>query len=130
MEEAATKPVLKPTFVALQETSSQFTSVLSRASSIPSPSARIAGLPARATSEVSSHARGPSVNDDAGDTIIGITCMLLVLCIAAVVGRVLARRISKLRLETDDYLALVGLVSSIPISRGGQLIKPYYFVSH
>jgi hypothetical protein len=51
------------------------------------------------------------MNDDAANVLIGVTCMLLVLCIAAVGGRILARRMSKVRLGADDYLALVALVS-------------------
>lgn len=92
------------------------TSVLSRASSTPSPSGNIAGFPAGAIPDVLSQARGPQMNDDAANTMIGFTCMLLVLCTATVVGRLLARRNLKLRLEADDYLALVALVSSISSS--------------
>lgn len=115
MEEATVELLPSPTFVAPHGPSSKFISVLARASSKPSPSASIAVFPAIATPNTSSHAHEPLVNDDAGDTIIGITCMLLVLCTAAVLTRTLARRINKLRLEADDYLALIGLVRSVPI---------------
>lgn len=118
MEGATAELVPGSTFVARRAQSSQLTSDLSQASSKPSPLATIAGLAANPTPEGLAPARGPMVNDDAGDTIIGITCMLLVLCIAAVVARILARRISKLRLEADDYLALIGLVSLVPIPKG------------
>lgn len=111
MEGATAELISGPTFVSLQAQSPQLTSELSQASSKSSPLATIAGYPANAFPDGLAPARGPLVNDDAGDTIIGITCMLLVLCIAAVVARILARRISKLRLEADDYLALIGLVS-------------------
>lgn len=100
-----------PTFVALQAQSSGFTSGLSRASSKPSPLPTIAGIPANGTPEGLAPAHGPLMSDEDGDIVIGITCMLLVLCTMAVVARILARRISKLRLEADDYLALIGLVS-------------------
>lgn len=115
METATAELPPDPTFVAPQGPASQITSILSRAPSEPSPPANIAESSAGATSKVSSYARGPLINDEAANTIIGITCMLLVLCIAAVVGRILARRNLKLRIEADDYLALVALVSSIPV---------------
>ena len=94
------------------------TSILSGAFSTPSPADNIAGSPASANSEALSKPHGPLINDDAAITVIGITCMLLVLCTAAVAGRLLARRILKLRIEADDYLALVALVSSLPVSQG------------
>lgn len=45
-----------------------------------------------------------------GEVLIGTTCMLLVLCTAAVVGRLFARRMAKVALEANDYFALVALV--------------------
>ena len=118
MGEATAELMPSPTFVAPHGLSSQFISVLARASSKPSPSASVAEFPASAMPDISSHAHEPLVNDDAGDTIIGIACMLLVLCTAAVVTRILARRFMKLRLEADDYLALIGLVRSVPSFQG------------
>ena len=50
------------------------------------------------------------LDDHAVNTLIGVTSMLLVLCIIAVGGRLLARRMSKKHLEADDYLAVVALV--------------------
>lgn len=95
------------------------TSVFSRASPTSSPLAYIAGFSAgEIPEEALSRAQQPMINDDAANTLIGITCMLLVLCTAAVVGRILARRSLKLRLEADDYLALLALVSSAPIFQG------------
>ena len=46
-----------------------------------------------------------------GRVLIGITCMFLTLCTAAVIGRVVARRMVKARLMVDDYLAFAALVS-------------------
>lgn len=45
--------------------------------------------------------------------LIGITCMLLVLCIAAVAGRVAARRIARAALQADDYISALALVSQL-----------------
>ena len=45
-----------------------------------------------------------------GEVLIGIVCMLLALCTAAVVGRLFARRRAKVALGADDYFALVALV--------------------
>ena len=47
-----------------------------------------------------------------GRILIGFTCMFLVLCLACVVGRLLARHKVRLSLEADDYLAVVALVSN------------------
>ena len=45
---------------------------------------------------------------------IGVTCILLVLCILAVMGRLIARRIKRTALGADDYLAIVALVGLAP----------------
>ena len=50
--------------------------------------------------------------DDDVNTLIGVTSMLLALCILAVGGRLLARRMSKVELEADDYLIMIALVRS------------------
>ena len=42
--------------------------------------------------------------------LIGVTTMLLVLCIAAVSMRLLARNMRRVGLGIDDYMALVSLV--------------------
>lgn len=47
---------------------------------------------------------------DWGPIIIGISCMLLVICSAAVAGRLAARRMAKVALEADDFVALLALV--------------------
>lgn len=57
------------------------------------------------------------LDDHAVDVLIGVTSMLLVLCIIAVGGRLLAIRMSKGHLEADDYLVVIALVSSSPILR-------------
>ena len=45
-----------------------------------------------------------------GGIIIGVPCILLVLCTAAVAGRLTARRMSKVALEADDFMAIIALV--------------------
>ena len=49
---------------------------------------------------------------ESGKILVGITCMLLVLCIAAVGGRLAARRMSMVGLERDDYVVLIALVNT------------------
>ena len=51
------------------------------------------------------------INYEQGRIVIGFSCMFLVLCLACVVGRLLARHKARVSLEADDYLALVALVS-------------------
>ncbi|KAI4265666.1 MAG: hypothetical protein LQ337_008951, partial [Flavoplaca oasis] len=51
-----------------------------------------------------------------GETFIGITCMLLVLCTAAVVGRLVARRMAKTRLEADDFVSLLALLLLVVVA--------------
>ena len=58
-------------------------------------------------------AQGPPPDNTEGPLVIGITCMLLTLCLAAVGGRLVARRMEKVRLEADDYLAIVSLVKTL-----------------
>lgn len=48
---------------------------------------------------------------EAGEALIGVTCMLLVLCMAAVAGRLAARRMTRAALQADDYISLLALVS-------------------
>lgn len=64
------------------------------------------------------------LDDHATNILIGVTSMLLVLCIVAVGGRLLARRMSKVKLEADDYLVVIALVSSFPILR----IAPFVLI--
>lgn len=52
------------------------------------------------------------INKEQGRIVIGFTCMFLVLCLACVGGRLLARHKVRLSLEADDYLAVVALVSN------------------
>ncbi len=51
-------------------------------------------------------------SDDQTSTVIGIACMVIVLCSAAVGGRFLSRWMVKARIEVDDYVTLVALVST------------------
>ncbi len=51
-----------------------------------------------------------SSSSDWGPIIIGISCMLLVICSAAVAGRLTARRMAKVALKADDFVALLALV--------------------
>ena len=53
------------------------------------------------------------INREQGRILIGFTCMFLVLCVACVVGRLLARHKVRVSLEADDHLAVVALVSNI-----------------
>lgn len=53
------------------------------------------------------------INREQGRILIGFTCMFLVLCVACVVGRLLARHKVRVSLEVDDHLAVVALVSNI-----------------
>lgn len=53
------------------------------------------------------------INEDRGPILIGVTCMLLVLCIAATSARFLARRITRAPLAADDYLVLAALVRKV-----------------
>ena len=53
------------------------------------------------------------INREQGRLFIGVTCMFLVLCVACVVGRLLARHKVRVSLEVDDHLAVVALVSNI-----------------
>lgn len=50
------------------------------------------------------------IDEDRSPILIGVTCMLLVLCIAAASARFLARRITRASLAVDDYLVLAALV--------------------
>lgn len=94
-------------------TASPISSVAYGAASIRSPLARGLGpsleLKPRASSSVG------LLDDHDVDILIGITSMLLVLCIIAVGGRLLSRRMSRVHLEADDYLVVIALVSSSPI---------------
>lgn len=66
------------------------------------------------------------LDDHAVNILIGVTSMLLVLCIVAVGGRLLARRMSKVSLEADDYLVVVALVSSSSILRIFPFVLIYF----
>ena len=51
-----------------------------------------------------------TINDAPSHNLIGVTCLLLTLCLIAVGGRFRARGMTKARLGVDDYLSLVALV--------------------
>ncbi|KAL2053800.1 hypothetical protein ABVK25_005729 [Lepraria finkii] len=57
-----------------------------------------------------------AITKEQGDVLIGVTCMLLTLCLAAVGGRLLARRMVKASLEADDYLAVGALVILVALA--------------
>ena len=52
-------------------------------------------------------------NENRAPILIGVTCMLLVLCIAATSARFFARRITRAPLAADDYLVLAALVRDL-----------------
>lgn len=97
----------------MEMTANPILSVASRAASIRSPLARGLGPSLELKPRASS--RAGLLDDHDVNILIGITSMLLVLCITAVGGRLLARRMSKVHLEADDYLVVVALVDSSPI---------------
>lgn len=45
-----------------------------------------------------------------GGALVGVSCMLFVLCTAAVTGRFAARRLAKTILQVDDFIALSALI--------------------
>ena len=66
-----------------------------------------------------------AVTKKQGDVLIGVMCMLLTLCLAAVGGRLLARRMVKASLEADDYLAVGALVGKTSVDALiGTTLKP------
>lgn len=58
-------------------------------------------------------ASSPVLMGQQSQALIGVTCMLLVLSLAAVAGRLVARRISRVRLEADDWICVAALVSQV-----------------
>lgn len=50
------------------------------------------------------------INESDGARMVGIVCMLIVLCSAALAGRFYARRMRKAGIDTDDYLAVASHV--------------------
>ena len=50
------------------------------------------------------------INESNGPRTIGVVCMFIVLCSAALAGRFYARRIRKASIEADDYLAVAATV--------------------
>lgn len=54
------------------------------------------------------HIQGPSSNDI--NLLIGVPCLFLALCTAAVIGRFCARHMARARLEADDWMAIAALV--------------------
>ena len=72
-----------------------------------------------------------AVTKEQGDVLIGVTCMLLTLCLAAVGGRLLARRMVKASLEADDYLAVGALVGRTSVDALiGTTLKPLSSSGH
>lgn len=65
------------------------------------------------------------INKEQGRVLIGFTCMFLVLCVACVVGRILARHKVRVSLEADDHLAVVALVSNIVSRSLRNKVKDY-----
>ena len=48
-----------------------------------------------------------------GNTLIGVSSMLLCLCTVAVAGRLTVRRIAKVALEADDFAAILAWVGEV-----------------
>ena len=72
--------------------------------------------PAESSQDSSAQVPFALLDDDAVEILIGITSMLLALCTVAVGGRLLARRVSRVQLEADDYLVIIALVSLFPLA--------------
>ena len=76
------------------------------------PPAGLSGPPSGVGGPGGPHRLPFSAHD--GPVVIGVTTMLLVLVLAAVGGRLIARRMVKMRLGADDYTALVAFVREKP----------------
>ncbi|KAL8949500.1 MAG: hypothetical protein Q9222_004398 [Ikaeria aurantiellina] len=59
---------------------------------------------------------GPQYFVSTGGIFIGVTCMFLLLCTAAVIGRFIARRWAKVPLQADDYASLLALILFVAVS--------------
>lgn len=55
--------------------------------------------------------QSPHVYHKHGPIIIGVNCMMAVVCLIAIIGRWLARRMKKLGLQADDYFAFIAYVA-------------------
>lgn len=56
-------------------------------------------------------------NENRGPLLVGATCMMITLCTATVILRVLARRRTKMKFWADDYLAFLAHVRITSWSR-------------
>lgn len=55
--------------------------------------------------------QSPHFYHNQGPIIVGVNCMMAVLCFAAIIGRASARRIRKVEFQADDYLAFIAFVT-------------------
>ena len=79
--------------------------------SIPNPgSVEVAGPPTEGLLPSSSEDGTPKQHNHQSYTLIGVTSMLLVLCLIAVAGRLKSRRMTRASLSLDDHSALTALV--------------------
>ena len=59
--------------------------------------------------------KGEHENQDRGPLLVAVACMMMTLCTAAIISRILARRKTKMKLGADDYLAFLAHVRIIRI---------------
>lgn len=52
-------------------------------------------------------------DQDRGPLLVAVACMMITLCTAAVISRVLARQKTKMKLGADDYLVFLAHVRII-----------------
>lgn len=70
----------------------------------------VAGPPTQGLTSSSPNYEGSRLEDHQAYNIIGVTCMLLVLCLLAAGGRLKARRMTRASMGVDDYFAITALV--------------------
>ena len=66
-----------------------------------------------------------NLSKEQGSIVIGFTSTFLVLCLACVGGRLLARQRVRVSLEADDYLAVIALVSNIVLGPSRSIAQDY-----
>lgn len=69
------------------------------------------------------------LHENRGPTLIGVTCMFLLLCFTTTSARFLARRVTRAPLAVDDYLVLIALVRKSGRNDGSLEIYAYLIPS-